>query len=126
MNREITIQRAIEVYYVLKGIIDNTTYNIDSLCKFKLLGLMKCLQSYVNDFDVIKNELIVKYGKEKDDGQFFVDKDDTDTIKKINEELTPVLNNKVTPNVDLFKPEDIFDKGIPSEYMISLYEFIED
>ncbi len=126
MNQEMTLRHVIEVYYLLKGIIDDNQYHVDPLCKFKLLGLMKCLQSYVHDFDVVKNELIIKYGKESENGNFTIDRDDTEAVRKVNEELEPLLNSKVTADISPLKPEDIFNKGIPSEYLTVLYEFIDE
>lgn len=124
MNQEMTIQHAIEVYYILKGIIDDTRHDIDPLCKFRLLGIIKCLQSHVQHFDVIKNELIMKYGTKDENGNYTVNRDDVETMNKINHELTPILNSTVSPDITPLKPEEIFNQGIPSEYLISLYELI--
>ena len=43
---------------MLKVIIDNTELKIDSLLKFKLLGILKNIEIPVNNFETIRNEKI--------------------------------------------------------------------
>ena len=51
---------------MLKAIIDNTELKIDSLLKFKLLGILKNIEIPVNNFEAVRNEKIREYGKEND------------------------------------------------------------
>lgn len=109
----------------LKAIIDTENSKIDSLFKFKLLGIMKSIDQHVLNFEVIRNEKIMEYGKKNEDGSIEIKNDDEETVKKFNESLQPVLNNEVTINIDKLKVEDVFNKGVNAEYLIGLYQIIE-
>ena len=55
---------------VLKSIIEDDKVKTDALLKFKLLGIMRSIESPVSNFELIKNEKIVEYGEETEDGVF--------------------------------------------------------
>ena len=48
----------LELNNMLKAIIDNTELKIDSLLKFKLLGMLKNREIPVNNFEAVRNEKI--------------------------------------------------------------------
>ncbi len=112
--------------HTLKLIIDDKSKKIDPILKFKLLGLMKSLGTHVENFEIIKNEKIKEYGKETDDGNIVISDEDTESLKKFQNDLNPVINSDITLKIEKIKAEEIFDKGIPAEYLISLYPFIEE
>lgn len=111
----------------LKSIIDNDKdLKIDSLFKFKLLGIMKIFELPITNFNIIKNEKIREYGKEDENGNIAISKDDTECLKKFTEDLNKVINSNVEVNIEKLKVKDVFSAGIPAEYLVGLYEIMEE
>lgn len=111
----------------LKSIIDNDKdLKIDSLFKFKLLGIMKIFELPITNFNIIKNEKIREYGKEDENGNIAISKDDTECLKKFTEDLNKVINSNVEVSIEKLKVKDVFSAGIPAEYLVGLYEIMEE
>ena len=111
---------------MLKAIIDNTELKIDSLLKFKLLGILKNIEIPVNNFEAIRNEKIREYGKENDEGNIGISADDTESMEKFTKDMNEVINSDVQVNIQKLKVTDVFDKGLPAEYLVGLYSIIEE
>ena len=111
---------------MLKAIIDNTELKIDSLLKFKLLGILKNIEIPVNNFETVRNEKIIEYGKENDEGNIGISADDTESMEKFTNDLNEVINSDVEVNIQKLKAVDVFDKGLPAEYLVGLYSIIEE
>ena len=120
----------LNINQILKMIIDNSELNIDTLLKFKLLGIMKNIEVLVNNFEIIRNEKIREYGKETEDKNgnktIGIDIDDKECMKKFSDDLNKILDSDVEINIQKLKPSDIFDKGLPAEYLVGLYSIIEE
>lgn len=125
MNIKMRLVDVLSLNQTLKAIIDEENSKIDPLFKFKLLGIMKSIEQHVLNFEVIRNEKIVEFGKKKKDGSVEIKNDDEETIKKFNESLQSVINSDVTVNLEKLKAADVFDKGVNAEYLIGLYQIIE-
>ena len=123
---EIKLSTILELNNMLKAIIDNTELKIDSLLKFKLLGILKNIEIPVNSFEAVRNEKIREYGKENDEGNIGISADDTESMEKFTNDLNEVINSEVEVNIQKLKPIDIFDKGLPAEYLVGLYSIIEE
>ena len=123
---KIKLSNVLELNNMLKAIIDNTELKIDSLLKFKLLGILKNIEIPVNSFDAVRNEKIREYGKENDEGNISISVDDTKSMEKFTNDLNEVINSEVEVNIQKLKPIDIFDKGLPAEYLVGLYSIIEE
>ena len=111
---------------MLKSIIDNTELKIDSLLKFKLLGILKNIEIPVNNFEAVRNEKIIEYGKENDEGNIGISVDDTESMEKFTKDMNEVINSDVEVNIQKLKATDVFDKGLPAEYLVGLYSIIEE
>lgn len=98
----------------------------DFILKFKLLGIMKAFEPFVSNFEVIKNEKIIEYGKETEKGSFKISNGDRQAIENFNRDLEKLVNNEVSVNADKLKANEIFDKGIKAEHLIRLYSIIEN
>ena len=59
----IKLATVLQLNNLLKSIIDNTELKIDSLFKFRLLGIMKNIENPVNNFETIRNYKIREYYK---------------------------------------------------------------
>ena len=122
---KIKLSTVLEVNNIVKAIIDNTDLKIDPLFKFKLLGIMKNLEVPVNNFETIRNEKIKEYGKESDDGNIAISKDDENAIEKFTKDLNTVISSEVEVAIEKLKATDVFDKGVPADYLVGLYPIIE-
>ena len=127
---KIKLGNVLEINNVLKSIIDNTELKIDALFKFKLLGIMKSFEVPIANFEVIRNEKIKEYGKELEDENgnksIGIDANDKDTIVKFSEDINKVIESEVDVNIEKLKAIDVFDKGLPTEYLVKLYPIIEE
>lgn len=111
----------------LKSIIDtDKNLKIDALFKFKLLGIMKNIENHIVNFDIIRNEKIREYGKEDENGNISIAQDDKKTFKKFTDDLNAVLNSDVDVCIEKLKIKDVFNAGIPAEYLVKLYQIMEE
>ena len=127
---KIKLGNILEINNILKQIIDNTELKIDALFKFKLLGIMKSFEIPIANFEVIRNDKIKEYGKELEDENgnksIGIDANDKDTIIKFSEDINKVIDSEVDVNINKLKPVDVFDKGLPADYLVRLYHIIEE
>ena len=127
---KIKLGNVLEINNVLKSIIDNTELKIDALFKFKLLGIMKSFETPIANFEVIRNEKIKEYGKELEDENgnksIGIDANDKDAIAKFSKDINKVIDSEVDVNIEKLKAIDVFDKGLPTEYLVKLYYIIEE
>ena len=127
---KIKLGNILEINNVLKQIIDNSELKIDALFKFRLLGIMKNLEVPIANFTVIRDEKIREYGKELEDENgnksIGIDANDKDAIAKFSEDINKVIDSEVDINIEKLKAIDVFDKGLPTEYLVKLYPIIEE
>ena len=122
----IKLATVLQLNNLLKSIIDNTELKIDSLFKFRLLGIMKNIENPVNNFETIRNDKIREYGKEDEEGNIGISKEDVDALKKFTEDMDKIVDSDVEVNIQKLKADDVFDKGLPAEYLVGLYSIIEE
>ena len=123
---KIKLRNVLTINNVLKSIIDNTELKIDALFKFKLLGIMKSFEIPITNFEVIRNEKIREYGKELEDGNISIPNDDKESIEKFTKDLNQIIDSDIEVNIQKLKPTDVFDKGLPADYLVRLYPIIEE
>ena len=123
---KIKLGTVLDLNAMLKAIIDNTELKIDSLLKFKLLGILKNIEIPVNNFEAVRNEKIREYGKENDEGNIGISADDTESMEKFTNDLNEVINSEIEVNIQKLKATDVFDKGLPADYLVGLYPIIEE
>ena len=126
MEIKLKLGEVLNLNQILKIIIDDSESKIDSLLKFKLLGIMKSIEPLIQNFEIIRNEKINEYGEKTDDGRVQISVENKDAIKKFNEDINKLANEEFSININKFKPSDIFDKGLKAEYLIGLYPIIEE
>ena len=122
---KIKLSTVLEINNIVKAIIDNAELKIDPLFKFKLLGIMKNLETPVNNFETIRNDKIREYGEETEDGNVSISKEDSEAIEKFTKDLNNVIESDVEVNIEKLKASDVFDKGVPADYLVGLYPIIE-
>ena len=116
----------------LNTIIENLINNVQGITpslKFKFLGIMRELSPHINNFETIRNDLIRKYGKTDEQGITKVEKEDTENFDKFNKEFDKFVS-ETDVDIDVsnlkIKVADIFDKGVPANYLTLLYDLIEE
>lgn len=120
------LETVLQLNNTLKTIIDKNDLKIDPLFKFRLLGVMKNIEVPVLNFETIRNEKIREYGKKNTDGNIEIPNDDKEMREKFLKDLNDIINSDVEVNIQKLKPIDVFNKGLPAEYLVSLYPIIEE
>lgn len=126
MELKLKLGEVINLNQTLKSIIDDNDSKVDALFKFKLLGIMKSIEAHVTNFEIIRNEKIMEYGTENEDGNIQIPKEDTEAIEKFNESLLQLVNSEVSVTMERLKACDVFDQGVKAEYLMGLYTIIEE
>ena len=79
---------------------------------------------------LLKQKKIKEYGKETEDENgnksIGIGVDDKDAIAKFSEDINKVIESEVDVNIEKLKAIDVFDKGLPTEYLVKLYPIIEE
>lgn len=112
---------------ILKNIIDqDTDRKIQTLFKFKILGILKNMESPIANFEVIRNEKIKEYGTEGEDGTISIPEDNEKIMKQFTEDLNSLMESEVEISIEKLKAEDVFNAGVPADYLVGLYGIIEE
>lgn len=75
---------------------------------YRLGRLSKVLQSELDQFNLTRNNLIKKYGKEKE-GQYQIDPEDKEALEKFNKEIEELLTVEIS--IDAYDPISVDDLG---------------
>ena len=112
---------------ILKNMIDqDTDRKIQALFKFKILGILKNMESPIANFEVIRNEKIKEYGTEGEDGTISIPEDNEKIMKQFTEDLNSLMESEVEISIEKLKAEDVFNAGVPADYLVGLYGIIEE
>ena len=122
----IKLYEIINLNRVLKLIIDDNSKKIDSLLKFKLLGIMKSIAPHIENFEIIRNEKIREYGKETEDGGIVISPEDRDSLDKFTNEIKKITDSEIELTIPKLSAQDVFNKGISAELLIVLYPFMDE
>lgn len=138
-----TVKDVLNYNRIIKSIIDDVK-EVNALVKFRLLGMLKQFEPIVTNYEIIRGEKIREYGTATEDGGFaiispkrenFENDEDfqkaTETfnssISKYKNEISEIANSKLEDfKITKFKYNDIIDAGIPSEYLVAIYDLIEE
>lgn len=137
-----TVREILRYNNTIKAIIDNAK-DVNSLVKFKLLGVMKQFENVVANTENMRIELLAKYGETDDNGMVSIKEPNRDDFDKEEdykkafddyeknynqfiEEYTAILNSEADITIKKFKSSDIMNMGIPSDYLVALYDLIEE
>ncbi len=137
-----TVREILKYNNTIKAIIDNAK-DVNSLVKFKLLGVMKQFENTVANTENMRIELLGKYGETEDNGMVSIKEPNRDDFDKeedyekafddyeknynqFMEEYTTILDSEADITIKKFKSSDIMNMGIPSDYLVALYDLIEE
>ena len=135
------LQTILQYNDIFKNLIDNAK-DINALTKFKLLGLVKQFEPYVANYEIIRQDKIRQYGTEQEDGSIAITPPDKDkfendedyeaaeasfkeSIDAFTASLNELAQSEIDINIKKFKVDEIIDTGIPADYLVLLYDFIE-
>ena len=125
MKRKLTLDKVLCINDILKRLIDNKELKVTPSFKFKLLSIMKLLEPHVINFEYICNEKIKEYGKENKDKQISISQeDDPESFEKYSKDISELLSSTV--KIETVNAEDVFDKGVPAEALVTLYDLISE
>lgn len=126
MEIKVKLNEAIHMHSTIKSIMDDSEIKLNVLLKFRLLGVMRAIEPHILNFEMIKNEKILEYGRENKDGTYQIQKNDTKSIEKFTEDMKQVLDSEVSISVEPFTPDEVIDKGLKSDFLIDLYPIIRE
>lgn len=126
MEIKVKLNEAIHMHSTIKSIMDDSEIKLNVLLKFRLLGVMRAIEPHILNFEMIKNEKILEYGRENKDGTYQIQKNDTKSIEKFTEDMKQVLDSEVSISVEPFTPDEVIDKGLKSDCLIDLYPIIRE
>ena len=142
-NKDVlTVGKVMNYNKIIKAIVDNAT-DVNALVKFRLLGMCKQFELIVANFEIVRDEKIKQYGTVKDNGNIGIitpvrtdfENDEEfneamenfkNTVDKFNKEIAEVLESDSKLKLTKFKYTDIMDAGLPSDYLLAIYDLIEE
>ena len=110
MEIKLKVNEVLGLNNILKSIIDNDKVKINVLLKFRLLGIMRSIESHITNFEIVKNEKIIEYGEETENGIYQISKDKPNAMENFKKDIEQVLDSEVTININMLKPAEVFDQ----------------
>lgn len=112
---------------ILKNMIDqDTDRKIQTLFKFKILGILKNMENPIANFEIIRNEKIKEYGTEGENGTISIPEDNEEIMKQFTEDLNVLMESEVEVPIEKLKADEVFNAGVPADYLVGLYGIIEE
>ena len=129
---KMTLNEALILNDIVKALIDNTNLKITPIFKFKLLGIAKNLEMPVANYQMIREEKIREYGSESVDaegnptGGVEIKPEDIESITKFTKDMNDFINTEIEVDIQKLKVQEVFDAGVPSDYLVRLFNIIEE
>lgn len=137
-----TVNDVLNYNKIFKAMIDNNN-GISALLKFKFLSVCKQFEPVVANFETVREEKINQYSTDNSDGRIGIiapnkddyDNDDDynkarekyeDSIKKFSDDINELLNSEADIEIKKIKASDIMDKGLSSDYLVAIFDLIEE
>ena len=131
MNKTLKVYQVININSRIKNVIEGESV-INAAFKFKLLRLYSEIQGVVKDFEITKDSLVNKYGKDvvDENGEIVPNqkrispKDENwkDFIKEIN----AVSDSDVDVNFTPISVEELFGVGLDTDACVDLIPIVEE
>lgn len=129
---KMTLNDVLVLNDIVKALIDNTELKISPIFKFKLLGIVKNLEVPVGNYQMIREEKIREYGTEVVDeegnptGDVEIKADDVESMAKFAKDMDAFIQTDVEVDIQKLKVQEVFDAGVPSDYLVRLFNIIEE
>lgn len=110
---------------IIKEIVEKNS-DIDLKTKFNLLGVLKGIENYIVNFELIRAEKIKEYGKENSEtGEIIVEKD-TEEYKKFISEMEELIQAEIEISDSYKIPiSDLEKLNLSATVLTSLYPIIK-
>lgn len=110
---------------IIKEIVEKSS-DIDLKTKFNLLGVLKGIENYIVNFELIRAEKIKEYGKENSEtGEIIVEKD-TEEYKKFISEMEELIQAEIEISDSYKIPiSDLEKLNLSATVLTSLYPIIK-
>lgn len=136
------VKEILDYNRIIKSIIDNAQ-DVNALVKFRMLGMLKQFEPIVANFEQVRGEKITQYGTVSEDGTIgifkpkeedFESEDDyasamqnyQEAINNVSTDLDEILDSEADVQIKKFKYTDIMDAGLPTDYLVAIYDLIEE
>lgn len=114
---------------VIKSIIDSKELVVSAVFKFRLLGILKSIETHVNNYEIVRIEKVKQYGKQTlDENGNMIDckvEPNTENEKLFRLDIEEILNTDVVVDIQKLKLKETFDSGLPTNYLLHLYPIME-
>lgn len=114
---------------VIKSIIDSKELVVSAVFKFRLLGILKSIETHVNNYEIVIIEKVKQYGKQTlDENGNMIDckvEPNTENEKLFRLDIEEILNTDVVVDIQKLKLKETFDSGLPTNYLLHLYPIME-
>lgn len=115
-----------EINSAIKILLNDEKYSFGAKLKFQFLTIMKQLEPIVTNITTLRDEKIREYGTEDENGEIVIEKTNTEAMGKFQKDMEELFETDVDLVVTKIKAEDIFQYNIPADYLLALYDIIEE
>ena len=128
---KLKIYNVINIYTTVKALIENDNLN-DSILKFKMLGILKSLETSMSNYQTIQYDTIKELGTPvfndngDETGNYTIPTENKEAVEKYIQTMNKLGETEIDISLDTFKASVIFNKGIAAEQLIHLYPIIEE
>lgn len=124
--KKMKISDIVKLNSVVREIVDNKDLAIKSVFKFKLFTILKDIEPVITNFETVKNEKILEFGEQDENGNYSIKQENTEAVKKFMDAITPVLESDIEVEIHMLKSCDVFDSGLDTDRIIGLMEIVKE
>ena len=110
---------------IIKKIMDEPNIKLDISTRFQFLTLLKQFEPTMEMMDSLRNEKIMEYGEQSADGNYTIPITNTNAVEKFKTDMDKLSDTDVALVINKLKFKDLVNSGIPSDYLLALYDIIE-
>lgn len=131
MNKTLKVYQVININSRIKNVIESESV-INATFKFKLLRLYSEIQGVVKDFEITKNSLVNKYGKDvvDENGEIVPNQKrispEDENWKDFIKEINAVSDSDVDVNFTPISVEELFGVGLDTDACADLIPIVEE
>lgn len=125
---ELTVQEMIDSIPTLRELSNK---QLKSKVAFRVARLLREVQAESETFETARINLVKLYGAKDENGELKADENgntyiEQEHVAEFNNELTDLLNNKITINGDKLNLDDLGDETFTPQQMLSFSAFLEE
>lgn len=125
---ELTVQEMIDSIPTLRELSNK---QLKSKVAFRVARLLREVQAESETFETARINLVKLYGAKDENGELKADENgntyiEQEHVAEFNNELTDLLNNKITINGDKLSLDDLGDETFTPQQMLSFSAFLEE